>query len=142
MAFTGSRFDFPDEADGAAVFEPVVIVLLRDTDGCPLDLGAWAPRSGKVGTWAGRVSFAGDAYGPRLHDGGALPVHKDLLAWLAADRDGIAILDTAQACRELATFGGPFLATGGIDHARALLNILTPPKPRVFVARAEQLEPA
>ena len=39
VAFTGSRFDFHDEADGAAAFEQVVVVLVRDTDGCPLDLG-------------------------------------------------------------------------------------------------------
>jgi hypothetical protein len=136
LAFEGSRFAFPDEADGAGQIETAVIVLLRDEiDGCPLELAAWAPRSGHVGTWAGRACHAGDAFGPRLHEQGALPVYPNMLAWLASGRDGIVIVDdTSPALRDLATFGGPFVATGGIDHARELAEALTPAKPKILIA--------
>ena len=137
VAFEGSRFAFTDEADGAAAAEVALIVLLRDeTDGCPVDLAAWAPRSGHAGTWGGRVPYAGEAFGPRLNEEGALPVHADMLAWLASGREGIVILDPGSpALRDLATFGGPFVATGGLDHARELAKIITPAKPKILVAQ-------
>src|SRR3954454_19935961 len=50
--FRGCRFGFPGEMEDAGAPEAAVVLLLRDeVDGCPIDLAAWSPRSGRVATW-------------------------------------------------------------------------------------------
>jgi hypothetical protein len=139
VAFSGCRFDFPDEVRQNRETEPALLALVRDEiDGCPLDLAAWAPNSGKLAMWRGRLSYIGEACGPRLHEHGALPVYADPLSWLASDRNGIVIVDQMHARHELI---GPFAAMGGLGHARSILHSLSI-TPRIFVAQAQQSDAA
>ncbi|WP_460449611.1 hypothetical protein [Alsobacter sp. SYSU BS001988] len=129
--FTGARFAFQDEVGPDEESEGALIFLLRDADGRPFDLAAWAPRSGRLGTWCGRAAVLGDPLGPRLQDHGALPVHPDPLGWLRSGRKGIVIIDRVAAARELHDLG-QLAAMGGDCHVRELNALFKGLLPRVI----------
>jgi hypothetical protein len=77
-----------------------------------IDLVAWQPRTGKLGSWHGQAFCLGDIddiFNPATYfAGGALYVHETPLHWLLAEREGICIVrpDLAHAylanCQRLA----------------------------------------
>jgi hypothetical protein len=131
-------FDFAGERRVEGAAENAVIIMQRDETGLPADLIAWQPRRTVVAPWLRRYGHLGDAEGPRLHKHGGLPVWPTVLDWLRARRDGVVIINPEQARHELI---GPFVAMGGLAHARAILQTLSV-TPRVLVAQAQQQEAA
>ncbi|WP_406857569.1 hypothetical protein ABEG18_08110 [Alsobacter sp. KACC 23698] len=117
--FRALRFAYPDEIEPDAEMERALILLVRDADGHPHDLAAWAPRSRRLATWCGRAVCIGNAMGPRLNEHGALPVYPSPLEWLQEGCDGIVIIDPVAASHELFDLG-PIAAMGGAEHAREL----------------------
>ena len=98
VVMLGDRFEFarnlPD-GDGVGAFT----LLLFDADGDPADIMAWRPP--EFALWLGGVSCLGEeqVLGPRLAD--PLPLRTSVIDWLRARREGIMILDHAQAAHLL-----------------------------------------
>ncbi len=104
------------------------------TDLGAIDLGAWAPKSGRIATRLGEVFALGaeqvgvDGLGTT---GLPLPVHRDPLGWLRAGRRRIVIADW-----DLAAFAlrGLLLEAEDDAHRRDLIRRLTPLPPTVVVS--------
>ncbi|WP_406855208.1 hypothetical protein ABEG18_22100 [Alsobacter sp. KACC 23698] len=129
VKFAGTRFIFHDEAAHYDKFQDALIIMLRDGDGRPYDLAAWARRPSRLGTWCGRAAVLGDPVAPRLHKHGALLVHPDPLGWLRHSRAGVVIIHRRTAARELMDLG-PLAAMGGKAHVGelfALFGAMVPP---------------
>lgn len=143
VMFTGRhRFVFPDEVSKTDTAQSVraVVVPVRDINGDLMDLVAWSNRRGLLGSWLLQVGYLGEAFGPRLHRDGALPVWPHALDWLRAGRDGIVIMDLDVTRIQIGEFG-PFIGMGGLDHGRALLRHLSS-SPRILVAQDIEKEAA
>jgi hypothetical protein len=136
VVYEGDRFLFEDEAAPGEPTVPAVVALAYDEAGVPGDLVAWSRRTGRVATWLRRISYLGDASGPRLDAAGALLVHVTPLEWLKSDRDGIAVVDVDLA-REQLRDAGPFAVDSNADFGLALRQILTPRAPRILVLMKE-----
>ena len=92
-------FTFAERGEAAAV--GAFVFVARDEAGGALDLVAWHPRTGDVGTYFGRAAILGlqDYFAPQIS---GLPVlHHDVLAWLRAERRGAVIVDRRRAGRVL-----------------------------------------
>ena len=96
------------------------------------DLIAWKPDGRTLASWRG-VAFAlgEDAIGnpASYFMGDALWVHRDPLAWLKADREGIVIVQPRFTYAYLRHT--PRLAFSSATHARQVQAWLQPPKPKV-----------
>jgi hypothetical protein len=99
--------------------------------GEPIDIAAWSPKTGKLGTWRG-VAFAlgQDAiFNPATYFGAnPLRIHNGPLEWLKAGRDGIVIVQPKYTYAYLrnvrrASFADPALA----QHVQSWIQ---PPQPR------------
>jgi hypothetical protein len=136
VVYQGGGFLFEAEAAPGEPTVSAVVALAYDEDGVAGDLVAWSPRTGMVATWLRRISYLGDAFGPRIDADGALLVHATPLEWLKSDRDGIAVVD-ADLAREQLRDAGPFAVDSNPDFGLALRQILTPRAPRILVLMKE-----
>lgn len=105
------------------------------TDLAAIDMVAWSPSSGRIGTRRGQVFGLGadqidvDGHGTT---GLPIPVHRDPLGWLQAGRRGIVIVDWEMAAFDLR---GLILEAEDETHRRDLVRRLTPRPPTVVVAQ-------
>ena len=93
------------------------------------DLVAWLPQSGQA-TWLWRVGMVGEEQlmAPRF---GPLPVHADMMDWLRAGRDGVAIVDAVQAAPLLRECGSLVVST--TEFGQRLRKLLLQPAPDILV---------
>ncbi|TDR93059.1 hypothetical protein [Enterovirga rhinocerotis] len=109
------------------------LILAEDTAGEPEDIVAWLPALGRTATWLGRAwgIGSGGAYHPRLAEHEGLPVWREPIAWLRAERRGVVLLKPRVAAGWLDD-AGPLLAEDH-EHGRELRAALTRPAPRILV---------
>lgn len=127
------RFEFDHHSPTGPTVR-AFLFLVDDMGGEPVDVVAWSPQVERLGTWLGRAWALGEGrvFAPRLTE--ALPVHRDPLGWLQADRRGLVILNEAMA-RHYLDAAGPLLAEDPA-HRRALNFALTARAPRILVPRS------
>lgn len=97
-----------------------VALILPVIDHGLVDLVAWSPRSGAIGTRLGIGGCLGQGQIGRDGIGthaGALAVHRDPLGWLRADRQGVVIADAERAAHLLS---GLIVTAADVEHGRAL----------------------
>ena len=98
------------------------------------DIVAWSPKSGRIGTRLGCSFALGedqigiDGLGTT---GLPIPVHRNPLGWLRADRRGIVVADWEMAAY---TLRGLILEAEDDAHRRDLARRLTPTLPTIVVA--------
>ena len=92
-------FAFADRGEAAAV--GAFVFVARDATGGALDLVAWHPKTGVLGTYFGRAAVLGlqDFFAPQIS--GLPMIFRDVLAWLKAERRGAVIVDRKRAGRVL-----------------------------------------
>jgi hypothetical protein len=71
-----------------------LIFLILDQQGEAWDMVAWCSRTGQLASWLCRAWAIGEdtIYEPRLSDHGALPIWRDPLRYLQANREGIVLV--------------------------------------------------
>jgi hypothetical protein len=131
VRFAGNAFDFA----GAAGAERAVIFRAEDC-GDAIDLIAWAPRSGKIGSWRGAAFCLGDVdqvFCPSTYFmDGMLSIHVDPLRWLRAGRAGIVIVNPKLAYPHFAHSSARIFIPN-IELARKFKAWVRPPKSRVKI---------
>jgi hypothetical protein len=99
VTFDGKgHFNFADDGERALTF---VTFNARE----PIDLIAWHPRTGKIGSYTGAATFLGDeddAINPGTWScGGDLIIHATPLEWLQHEREGLVIINFKRAATAL-----------------------------------------
>ena len=127
----GFEFDHHDRhgREGVRAF----LFAITDPQGVCRDIVAWSPQLNRTATWLGRAWALGEerVYAPRLTDHGALPVWRDPLGWLRANRKGICLIRPKSAVHHLDD-AGPLLAEDP-EHGAELRRLLARPAPRILV---------
>jgi hypothetical protein len=119
VRFDLDRFDLDLEHDAKG--ERAVLILALDR-GEPVDLVAWAPRSGRLGLLIGCAPVLGDlddlTNPATFFDGDGLRVHRTPLDWLRADRAGVVPINPQilRDCRRL--------IFADADHAKQIRRAL------------------
>jgi hypothetical protein len=124
-------FDFADEVDDDRPIETAVIFLARDEFGDALDMIAWSPKSGRIGSWLSRATVLGgeNLWSPRIANDGAMPVYESPLAWLRGGRDGFLLVDRVGAAAILREAGA--LHAESVDLGIKLLELVSVKRPRI-----------
>lgn len=127
----GDCFDFDDgeQASDALVF------LARDDNGEPADFVAWSPKSDRRASWWGIPLLGMECLlDPRMDADGALAVFTDPIKWLIGERQGVLVVNFANAARLLRR-AAP-LRAGSATEARRIQNLITAAPPRVLAPPA------
>jgi hypothetical protein len=121
--------DLPAEFDPDIVWAMVFLAL--DEDRYPVDLVAWATTPYRIASWFGATPFLGaeSLFAPRLGEVG-LNVFRTPLEWLKAERDGVVIVDPAEAKWWLV--GEQLLVSDGV-FGRDIHDKLRLPEPRIAI---------
>jgi len=126
--FDGPRFSLNEEGERAFTFRAL-------DRGKLIDLIAWSPRTGSIGTWRGQAFCLGDLdeiFNPATYFAGdALRVHATPLDWLLADREGIVIVRPDLAPAYLANCQR--IRCSNPTHVRQVEHWLKPHKPSVGI---------
>jgi hypothetical protein len=114
-----------------------MLFLVTDA-GEAVDLVAWQPRTGQLGSWRGYAWGLGqeEAFCPRITDHDGLHVWRTPLQWLQAGRRGLAILRPRVAA-ELLADAGPLIAMD-LEHGQELRQALQRPGPRILISAQAQ----
>jgi hypothetical protein len=127
VVLRGSAFDF-DDGDLAS---DALVFLARDDFGEPTDFVAWSPKSDRLASYWGIPLLGMERLGePRIDPGGALNVFTGPVKWLLAERDGVLVVNFANAARLLRD-ACP-LRAGSATEAQRIQNLITASPPRVF----------
>lgn len=127
-----SRFAFEQHEPPSARGQRAFVFLVEDVAGDPADIIAWQPATGRIGTWCGIAWGLGEfeALAPRMAEHDGLPVYRDPIDWLRADRRGVVILRPRLAADYLCD-AGPLVAEDR-EHAAELDRVLTRRAPRIL----------
>jgi hypothetical protein len=118
-----TSFDFDTEGDRAVIFR-------AEDRGEVVDLIAWSPRTGNIGSWHGAAVCLGDfdqIDNPAIYAfGDGIEVHPDPLAWLRNNRSGIVVIKPGlyQALAHR-----PRLVVDNPRWGRKVKQSIQPPKP-------------
>ena len=130
-----ARVKFLDGTFAAASTEGGTKALtfrVSNVDGEDIDLAAWSPRTGEIGSWYGRAFALGEdaIFNPASYCfGDALRIHADPLAWLRANREGIVVLRPELTYAALRFV--PRVSFADFDTAKQFERWIKPPSPRV-----------
>jgi hypothetical protein len=128
VLFDGPRFSLDEEGERAMTFRAL-------DRGKEIDLIAWNPRTGSIGSWRGQAFCLGDVddiFNPATYFAGdALRVHATPLDWLVANRDGIVIVQPNLAPAYLANCQR--ISCSNATLARQVEQWLQPHKPTVEI---------
>lgn len=110
---------------------------IQNVEGEDIDLAAWSPQTGELGSWYGRAFALGEDQidNPASYfDGDALRIHADPWAWLRSGRDGICIIKPELIYAMLRNV--PRVSFADFEFAQEFERWLKPPAPLVqmFVA--------
>lgn len=126
------RFEFQGYLSCDVPGERALLFLVEDSGGAPLDIVAWKPSTGRIGSWFGYTWGLGEGtiYAPRL-ECVALRVWRSPHDWLRADRRGVVLLKPQLAASFLRD-AEPLLAED-VEHGKELEKQLTIHSPRIMV---------
>ncbi|WP_162560585.1 hypothetical protein [Methylobacterium durans] len=130
------RFIFEAQLTGSHVKvggERALLILVIGFGGQPVDIAAWDPGSGRLATWLDKAWALGQDMQFRLRCQPAepLPIRRDALSWLKADRHGLVLIRSRLATEHLRG-AGPLLAED-VAHGRALKKELASPTPTILI---------
>jgi hypothetical protein len=139
VVFAQHGFEFEQHFPLGVEGMRALIFLILDQQGEAWDMVAWCSRTGQLASWLCRAWAIGEdtIYEPRLSDHGALPIWRDPLRLLQANREGIVLVRPRAAVHYLAD-AEPLLAED-TWHGEELQQILTRPCPRIIVPAPEEL---
>jgi hypothetical protein len=139
VVFDQHGFEFEHHSSLGTEGTRASLFLVTDPWGTALDIVAWCSKTGRLATWLGRAWAIGEdtIYRPRLSDHGALPVWRDPVRYLQANREGIVIVRPHAAALYLEDVGPP-LAEDTL-HGLELEELLTRPCPRILVPTPEEI---
>jgi hypothetical protein len=127
----GDCFDFDD----GKLSVDALVFLARDDCGDPADFVAWAPKSDKLASMWGIPLLGMQRLGePRIDPDGALEVHTEPVRWLAPERQGVLVVNFANAARLLRD-AAPLWATSARE-AQRIQNLIAAAPPRVLAPPA------
>jgi hypothetical protein len=131
----GDCFDFADDEQAT----DALVFLARDDCGEPADFVAWSPKSDRLASWWGIPLLGMECLGePRLDPDGALTVFTDPIKWLIGERQGVLVVNFANAARLLRN-AAP-LRAGSATEAQRIQNLITAAPPRVLAPPARTRE--
>jgi hypothetical protein len=134
----GDTFEFAADDPGEEAVDAMVF-LARDDNGDPADFVAWRPKSHRLASWWGIPMLGMEALGePRLDPDGALAVFTDPVRWLRGERNGVLVVNFANAARLLRD-AAP-LRTGSAAEAHRIQRLITAAPPRVLAPPARTRE--
>jgi hypothetical protein len=140
IAATTVRFDvrfFINDLEG----EKALIFRATDRDEV-IDLVAWSPSSGKMGSFLGGAFCLGDQdqlFNPASwFASGGLNIYRSPLGWLRGNRRGIVIVDAQQTYAMLRHI--PRLLVDDIAHGEQLKRWMRAPKPTSQILVTQQQE--
>jgi hypothetical protein len=127
------RFDLAQHLPDGAQASRALLFVVTDA-GEAVDLIAWHPRTGQLGSWRGYAWGLGqeEALCPRITDHDGLHVWRTPLQWLQANRRGVVIFRPRLAA-ELLVDAGPLIAMD-IKHGQELRQALQRPGPRILIS--------
>jgi hypothetical protein len=127
------RFEFEQHLPDGAQASRGLLFLVTDA-GKAVDLIAWQPRTGQIGSWRGYAWGLGqeETFCPRITDHDGLHVWRTPLQWLQAGRGGVVIFRPRLAA-ELLADAGPLIAMD-IAHGQELRQALQRPGPRILIS--------
>lgn len=121
----GGRFDFRHDGRRA------LVIPAYGFGGDFIDMVAWFPaRPDKLASLEGRAVLLGEDLiedAATFFGGAPCSVFRDVLGWLKAGGRGLVVIDRGRTWRRLMGIGGPICGEDA-DHARQLLDIVTPPR--------------
>ena len=125
------NFEFSDalKDPGESVTAYIFFDLLAEAH----EIFAWRPKDNRIASLGGRHFALGQQWVDDWDmEGKPLPVFREPLEWLAANRRGIVIVDQEAARWNLI---GRKLGARSIEHGEALARSMALPAPSVLVAR-------
>jgi hypothetical protein len=139
VIFEGEGFEFEHHHPQGPIGVRALLFLVTTPCGLAWDIVAWCRKTGQVASWLGRAWAIGEEtiYDVRLSDHGALPIWRDPLQLLQADREGLVLLRPQAAVHHLDDVG-PLLVEDP-EHGLELQELLTRPSPRILVPAPEEL---
>jgi hypothetical protein len=139
VVFGQDGFEFEHHSPLGTEGTRAFLFLVTDPWGTALDIVAWCSKTGQLATWLGRAWAIGEdtLYDARLSDHGALPVWRNPLRYLQANREGIVIVRPHAAALYLEDAGPP-LAEDAL-HGLGLEELLTRPRPRILVPAPQEI---
>ena len=133
VRFDGLTFDLDHTGERALTFR-------AEDCGKAIDLIAWQPCTGALGSWRGQAFCLGDMddiFNPATYfDCDALRIHATPLDWLLADRDGIVIVRPNLAPAYLANCERVRCSEGKHMPVNRLEKWIKPRKPSVESGRS------
>jgi hypothetical protein len=139
VVFGEHSFEFEQHCPLGVEVSRALIFLILDRQGQAWDMVAWCSNTGRLASWLCRAWAIGEdtIYQPRLADHGALPVWRDPLRYMQANREGIVIVRPHAAALYLEDAGPP-LAEDTL-HGLELEELLTLPCPRILVRAPQEV---
>ncbi len=139
VLFGQHSFEFEQHCPLGVEAMPALIFPILDRQGDAWDMVAWCGRTGQLASWLGRAWAIGEdtIYRPRLSDHGGLPIWRDPLRYLQANREGIVIVRPRAALHYLVD-AEPLLAEDAL-HGLELEKLLTRPRPRILVRVPQEI---
>jgi hypothetical protein len=126
----GDTFEFATDDPGERAVEALVF-LARQDEGEPADLVAWSPKSDRLASWWGIPMLGMECLGePRIDPDGALAVFTDPLKWLIGERNGLLVVNFANAAHLLRA-AAPLRASSAKEVNR-VRNLIAAAPPRVY----------
>ncbi|HEY8383965.1 MAG TPA: hypothetical protein VIL09_17640 [Microvirga sp.] len=131
-----NRFSFISEDDPEALAgcELALLFLICTPRGIPIDIVAWSPQSGRIGTLDGVAWALGQEWllRPNLDPDPVPMVYETVPQWLEARGRGLVIFDWDAAAFEVA--GVPRLAVADLDFGKQLQQRLTLQPPQIVIS--------
>ena len=139
VVFSGHGFEFEQHCPIGVEATRALIFLILNRQGEAWDMVAWCRNTGQLASWLGRAWAIGEEtiYWPRLSDHGGLPIWRDPLRLLQANREGIVIVRPRAALHYLAD-AEPLLAEDAW-HGAELQELLTRACPRIIIPAQQEL---
>lgn len=130
IVWVSNRFEFGEcpESVGATIF------VARDDSLDVADLVAWAPADGRLAAWIGSVAMLGqeNVTLPRIGPE-PLAVWPSPREWLAADREGVVIVDAAKSLPIL--YAGSPISVGTKEEQKGLMMQWRPQVPEIVIRK-------
>ncbi len=139
VVFDQHGFEFEHHSPWGTEGTRAFLFLVSDPWGTARDIVAWCSKTGQLATWLGQAWALGEdtIFAPRLSHHEALPVWRDPLRLLQANRDGLVLVRPRAAAHYLADIE-PLLAEDTL-HGLELQELLTRPCPRIIVPAPQEL---
>jgi hypothetical protein len=133
VVFDQHRFEFEHQCRYGTESIRALVFLIIDPWGDPRDIVAWSHKTSQLACWYGQAWAIGQEtiYDVRLSGHGALPIWRDPLGLLRANREGLVLLRPHVAAHYLNDVGPLFAEDSA--HGLELQALLSRPQLRILV---------